>query len=144
MHRAVTTLALVAALSTAALAQVGDLLWEDTFTDLDNWIVQTGNGSWGWGNGELEYYSPSNVDIAAVPGEAGNTALRITARQESGPGITDQWGYKVVDDKYEVHDLHATMLHLMGLDHEKLTYRFSGRDMSLTDVHGRLIKPILA
>lgn len=59
-------------------------------------------------------------------------------------GITDQWGYKVVDDKYEVHDLHATMLHLMGLDHEKLTYRFSGRDMSLTDVHGRLIKPILA
>jgi hypothetical protein len=59
-------------------------------------------------------------------------------------GLTDQFGYKVVDDKYEIHDLHATMLHLMGLDHEKLTYRFSGRDMSLTDVHGRLIKPILA
>lgn len=59
-------------------------------------------------------------------------------------GVTDQFGYKVVDDRYEIHDLHATMLHLMGIDHERLTYRFSGRDFSLTDVHGRLIKPILA
>ncbi|MEM6257745.1 MAG: DUF1501 domain-containing protein [Planctomycetota bacterium] len=59
-------------------------------------------------------------------------------------GVTDQFGYKVVDDRYEVHDLHATILHLMGLDHERLTYRFSGRDFSLTDVHGRLIEPILA
>lgn len=75
-----------------AHAQIGDLLWEENFTDLDNWIKETGNGSWGWGNGELEYYSEDNVDIAAVPGEAGNTALRITARQESGPGIVDQWG----------------------------------------------------
>lgn len=59
-------------------------------------------------------------------------------------GETDEFGYKVVQDKYEVHDLHATMLHLMGIDHERLTYRFSGRDIRLTDVHGRLIKPILA
>jgi len=59
-------------------------------------------------------------------------------------GQTDRFGYKVVNDRYEVHDLHATMLHLMGIDHEKLTYRFSGRDIRLTDVHGRLIEPILA
>jgi len=59
-------------------------------------------------------------------------------------GVTDQFGYKVVEDKYEVHDLHATMLHLMGIDHERLTYRFSGRDIRLTDVSGRLIEPILA
>ena len=59
-------------------------------------------------------------------------------------GITDQFGYKCVQDRYEVHDLHATMLHLMGIDHTKLTYRFSGRDIRLTDVHGRLIEPILA
>jgi len=78
--------------SGAAHAQVGDLIWEDDFADLDNWLVQTGNGSWGWGNGELEYYSEDNVDIAAIPGEPGNTGLRITARQESGPGIVDQWG----------------------------------------------------
>jgi len=76
----------------AAQAQVGALIWEDEFTDLDNWIIQTGNGYWGWGNGELEYYSEDNVDIAEIPGEPGSSALRITARQESGPGIVDQWG----------------------------------------------------
>ncbi|MEM7683035.1 MAG: dockerin type I domain-containing protein [Planctomycetota bacterium] len=76
----------------AAHAQVGALLWEENFNDLDNWIAETGNGAWGWGNGELQYYSEDNVDIAAVPGEAGNNALRITAKQESGPGIVDQWG----------------------------------------------------
>ncbi len=75
-----------------ALAQVGDLIWEDNFDDLENWIKITGNGSWGWGNGELECYMEDNVDIAPVPGESGNMALRITARQESGPGIVDQWG----------------------------------------------------
>jgi hypothetical protein len=73
-------------------AQVGDLIWEDEFDDLDNWLTLTGNGYWGWGNGELEYYRSENVDIAPVPGEPGNNALRIVARQESGPGIVDQWG----------------------------------------------------
>jgi beta-glucanase (GH16 family) len=75
-----------------AQAQVGDMIWEEDFADLDNWIILTGNGYWGWGNGELQYYSEDNVDIAEIPGETGNTALRITARQESGPGIVDQWG----------------------------------------------------
>ena len=73
-----------------AYAQVGNLLWSEDFDDLDDWLIATGNGSWGWGNGELEYYSQDNVDIASVPGEPGNTALRITARQESGPEIVDQ------------------------------------------------------
>ena len=73
-------------------AQVGAVIWEDNFNNLDNWIKLTGNGSWGWGNGELEYYQEENVDIAAIPGESGNNAMRITARQESGPGIVDQWG----------------------------------------------------
>jgi beta-glucanase (GH16 family) len=73
-------------------AQVGALIWEDDFDDLGNWIKLTGNGSWGWGNGELQYYSESNVDVAEIPGEPGNMALRITALQESGPGIVDQWG----------------------------------------------------
>jgi beta-glucanase (GH16 family) len=77
---------------TAVYGQIGSLLWEENFSDLDNWIKDTGNGNWGWGNGELQYYSPNNVDIAAVPGETGNTALRITAKQQSGPGIVDQWG----------------------------------------------------
>jgi Protein of unknown function (DUF1501) len=59
-------------------------------------------------------------------------------------GTTDDFGYKVVDKPVHIHDLHATILHLMGLDHEKLTYRYSGRDFRLTDVHGNVIKDILA
>ena len=59
-------------------------------------------------------------------------------------GETDEWGYKAVQDRYEIHDLHATMLHLLGVDHTKSTFRFSGRDMRLTDVHGHLMKEILA
>ncbi len=73
-------------------AQIGEVLWQEDFNNLDNWIIETGNGSWGWGNGELQYYSTDNVAIATIPGEPDNNALRITARQESGPGIVDQWG----------------------------------------------------
>jgi len=59
-------------------------------------------------------------------------------------GATDEFGYKVVENRVEIHDLHATMLHLLGVEHTKLTYRFSGRDMRLTDVHGHLIDGILS
>ena len=59
-------------------------------------------------------------------------------------GATDEYGYKAVDKKLEIHDLHATMLHLLGMDHTKLTLRFSSRDMRRTDVHGEVIKDILA
>jgi hypothetical protein len=59
-------------------------------------------------------------------------------------GATDELGHKAVEDKVSVHDLHATILHLMGLDHEKLTYRFNGRDYRLTDVEGQVVKAILA
>ncbi|MDB5313649.1 MAG: hypothetical protein JWO38_7851 [Gemmataceae bacterium] len=59
-------------------------------------------------------------------------------------GETDDFGYHAVKDKVEVHDLHATMLHLLGFDHKKLTYRFGGRDMRLTDVHGEVVEKILA
>jgi len=59
-------------------------------------------------------------------------------------GQTDEYGYKVVENKAEIHDLHATMLYLLGLEHTQLTFRFSGRDMRLTDVHGHVIREILA
>jgi hypothetical protein len=59
-------------------------------------------------------------------------------------GATDEYGYKAVDKKLQIHDLHATMLHLLGMDHKKLTLRFSSRDMRLTDVHGEVIKDVLA
>jgi hypothetical protein len=58
-------------------------------------------------------------------------------------GSTDDWGYKAVDKPLQIHDLHATMLYLLGIDHEELTYRFSGRDIRLTDVHGQVIEDIL-
>lgn len=59
-------------------------------------------------------------------------------------GATDEFGYKAIQDKLQIHDLHATMLHLLGVDHKKLTYRWSGRDMRLTDVHGKLIPGVLS
>ena len=59
-------------------------------------------------------------------------------------GATDDFGWHAVQDKVHVHDLHATILHLMGLDHERLIYRYGGRDYRLTDVHGRVVKEILA
>jgi hypothetical protein len=59
-------------------------------------------------------------------------------------GATDDLGIEAVDGKVHIHDLHATMLHLLGLDHEQLTYRHGGRDYRLTDVHGKVVKAILA
>jgi uncharacterized protein (DUF1501 family) len=59
-------------------------------------------------------------------------------------GETDDFGFRAVQDKVHVHDLHATLLHLLGFDHEKLTFRYSGRDFRLTDVHGRVLKEIIA
>ncbi len=59
-------------------------------------------------------------------------------------GETDEYAWKAVDGKVHVHDLHATILHLLGLDHERLTYRYSGRDFRLTDVYGRVVKEVLA
>ena len=59
-------------------------------------------------------------------------------------GKTDEFGYHVTEGKAEIHDLHATMLHLLGVDHERSTYRFSGRDMRLTDVHGHVLHDIIS
>jgi hypothetical protein len=59
-------------------------------------------------------------------------------------GATDEYGYRAVENVLTIHDLHATMLHLLGIDHEQLTFRFGGRDFRLTDVHGRVIREILS
>ena len=59
-------------------------------------------------------------------------------------GETDELGFSIARDKVHVHDLQATILHLLGFDHEKLTYRFQGRDFRLTDVQGKSVKDILA
>ncbi|MCO8121490.1 DUF1501 domain-containing protein [Stieleria sp. TO1_6] len=59
-------------------------------------------------------------------------------------GATDEIGFQAVENRMHVHDLHATLLHLMGLDHKRLTYRYAGRDFRLTDVHGRVVNEVLA
>ncbi len=59
-------------------------------------------------------------------------------------GATDDYGWHAVQDKVHVHDLHATILHLLGIDHERLTYRYGGRDYRLTDVHGHVVRDIIA
>ncbi len=59
-------------------------------------------------------------------------------------GATDEFGFKAVDNRVHVHDLHATILHLLGFDHEAFTYRYAGRDFRLTDVHGKVIRDVLA
>lgn len=59
-------------------------------------------------------------------------------------GATDDWGIEIVDNPCHIHDYHATILHLMGIDHKRLTYRYAGRDFRLTDVHGRVVGEVLA
>jgi len=59
-------------------------------------------------------------------------------------GQTDELGYNPIEDPVEVHDLHATILSLMGIEHTKLTYRFQGRDFRLTDVSGNVVKKLVA
>jgi hypothetical protein len=59
-------------------------------------------------------------------------------------GATDELGYRAVENPVHVNDLHATMLHQLGIDHERLTYRYQGRDFRLTDVEGRVVQEILA
>jgi len=59
-------------------------------------------------------------------------------------GATDDFGWHAVEQRVHLHDLHATILHLMGIDHERLSFRHGGRDYRLTDVHGRVVHGILA
>jgi hypothetical protein len=59
-------------------------------------------------------------------------------------GATDDYGYYAIQDKVHIHDLHATILALLGLDHERLTYRYGGRDFRLTDVDGNVVTGIMA
>ena len=59
-------------------------------------------------------------------------------------GATDELGYAATENVFHVHDLHATMLHCLGIDHLRLTHRYQGRDFRLTDVHGRVIEEVLA
>jgi hypothetical protein len=94
----------------------------------------------------VEVGGRSNVQNGRNHNNNGFTYLLAGAGIKGGMayGATDEFGYQAVDKPVHVHDLHATLLYLMGLDHTKLTYRWSGRDFRLTDVAGNVVKEILA
>ena len=68
----------------------------------------------------------------------------MVSSQGPAYGETDEYGYNIAENGVHVHDLQATLLHLLGIDHERLTYRHQGRRYRLTDVHGSVVEPILA
>ncbi|HEY1380765.1 MAG TPA: DUF1501 domain-containing protein, partial [Gemmataceae bacterium] len=105
---------------------------------------------WGGEFGRTPYAEPVKKDGKGKPGRdhhhTGFSMVLAGGGVKGGMiyGATDEFGMNAVEDKVHVHDLHATILHLLGLNHEKLTYRYSGRDYRLTDVSGRVVRDILA
>jgi|MDSW01.3.fsa_nt_gb hypothetical protein len=108
----------------------GSGLWEDT---LILWGAEFGRTPMAQGSGRDHHIKGFSCWFAGG-GIKGGVSY----------GNTDEFGYNAVENVVHVNDLHATILHLMGIDHEKLTYRFQGRDFRLTDVHGKVLTPILA
>jgi len=108
----------------------GSGLWEDT---LILWGAEFGRTPMAQGSGRDHHIKGFSCWFAGG-GIKGGVSY----------GNTDELGYNAVENVVHVNDLHATILHLMGIDHEKLTYRFQGRDFRLTDEHGKVLKPILA
>jgi arylsulfatase A-like enzyme len=106
-------------------------LWDDT---LILWGGEFGRTPTSEGSKGRDHHSRGFSMWLAGGGVKGGTVY----------GATDELGVEAVENRVHVHDLHATILHLMGIDHEKLTFRYSGRDFRLTDVHGHLVKGILA
>jgi hypothetical protein len=118
----------------AIAALIGDLkrrgLLDET---LIVWSGEFGRTPWSQGAKGRDHHSRGFTSWLAGGGVKGGLAF----------GETDEFGNHAVKDKVHVHDLHATILHLLGMDHERLTYRYSGRDFRLTDVHGRVVQEIL-
>jgi hypothetical protein len=105
---------------------------------------------WGGEFGRTPYAQPTMTGSKKAVGRdhhhTGFTMLLAGGGVKGGltHGATDELGMDAVEKPVHVHDLHATILHLMGIDHEKLTYRYSGRDFRLTDVHGKVVREIMA
>ncbi len=105
-------------------------LWDDT---LIVWGSEFGRTPMAQGNGRDHHMKAFSMWLAGGGIKGGLTY-----------GETDEFGYNAVKDVVTVHDMHATMLHLLGIDHERLTFRFQGRDFRLTDVSGKVVKDVLA
>lgn len=103
---------------------------------------------WGGEFGRTPYAQP-NKDPKQVGRDHHHTGFSIFmagggVRGGTMHGATDEFGMNAVENRVHIHDLHATILHLLGIDHERLTYRYSGRDFRLTDVHGNAVREVLA
>jgi hypothetical protein len=105
-------------------------LWEDT---LVVWGGEFGRTPMAQGTGRDHHMKGFSIWLSGGAIKGGMTY-----------GATDEFGYNAVEQVVTVHDLHATMLHLLGVDHERLTFRFQGRDFRLTDVSGKVVKDVLA
>ena len=117
-----------------AAALIKDLKRRDMLKDtLVVWAGEFGRTPMAQGSGRDHHIKGFSIWMAGG-GIRGGTSY----------GATDDLGYHAVDDIFPVHNLHATMLHLLGIDHKRLNYRFQGRDFRLTDVHGNVVKQILA
>jgi hypothetical protein len=106
-------------------------LLEDT---LVWWGGEFGRTPYSQGNGTGRDHNPGGFTVWLAGGGTKNGFAF---------GATDEFGHQAVQDKVHMHDLHATILHLLGLDHEKLTFKYTGRDFRLTDVHGKVVKEVL-
>jgi hypothetical protein len=106
-------------------------LWEDT---LVWWGSEFGRTPYAQNNGTGRDHNPSGFTMWLAGGGI-QSGLRY--------GATDEFGHQAIENKVHMHDLHATILHLLGIDHKRLTYRHAGRDFRLTDVHGRVIEDLL-
>jgi hypothetical protein len=106
-------------------------LLEDT---LVWWGGEFGRTPYAEGNGTGRDHNPGGFTVWLAGGGTKNGFAF---------GATDEFGHQAVQDKVHMHDLHATILHLLGLDHEKLTFKYTGRDFRLTDVHGKVVKEVL-
>ena len=93
---------------------------------------------------QQQHPSPAVPIMNLGSGSAGLGMAGCGVKASTSFGVTDDYGYDVVDGKVSIHDWHATILHLLGLDHENLTYRHAGRDFRLTDVYGRVVREIVA
>jgi hypothetical protein len=98
------------------------------------WGSEFGRTPYAQGNGTGRDHNPGGFTVWLAGGGF---------KPGSAFGATDEFGARAVEDKVHMHDLHATILHQLGLDHEQLTYRYAGRDFRLTDVHGRVVRELL-
>ena len=110
-------------------AQIGDVIWEDNFDNLDNWMKITGNGSWGWGNGELEFYQEENLEIDEVPDDLINALLQMEDQDfynHSGFSFKSTFRAIIIDIFRYVNSLKSVFLTLITINIANISFALGG------------------